>query len=107
MSSPQLVIPENPVWKAVKLIVLLAVTVVILGGGFVFLKEYKDSKIILTVFAVFWGVGSTGLLYTVLNALGETFSRKVRAWLLPLIFAGPALVLLFFSSCFRPFAPSA
>jgi alpha-glucoside transport system permease protein len=95
MSSPQLVVQENPVLKAAKLVLLLAVSVIVLGGGFVFLKEYKDSKIILTVFAVVWGIGSTGLLYTVLNALGETFSRRIRAWLLPLIFAGPALLLLF------------
>jgi alpha-glucoside transport system permease protein len=86
---------ESPIAKAAKLIGLLAVTVVVLGGGFLFLKDFKDSKLLLVVFAVIWGIGATALLFSVLNAIGETFPRKVRTWLLPLIFAGPALVLLF------------
>ena len=95
MSTVPLVPVESPIAKAAKLIGLLAVTVVVLGGGFLFLKDFKDSKLLLVVFAVIWGIGATALLFSVLNAIGETFPRKVRTWLLPLIFAGPALVLLF------------
>jgi len=94
MSTAPVIRGENPLLKTVKLLGLLALTVVVLGGGFIFLKDFKDSKLLLVVFAVVWGIGATALLYTVLNALGETFPRKVRTWLLPLIFAGPALVLL-------------
>ncbi len=86
---------ESPAWRFIKLSLLLVAAVVVLGGGFVFLKEYKDSKLISVAFAVVWGLGSVALLFTVLNAIGESFSRGVRTWLLPLIFAGPALVLLF------------
>jgi alpha-glucoside transport system permease protein len=94
MSTVPLVRVENPLVKTAKFLGLLAVTVVVLGGGFIFLKDFKDSKLLLVVFAVIWGIGATALLYTVLNAIGETFPRKVRTWLLPLIFAGPALILL-------------
>ena len=94
MSTVPLVPVENPIAKAAKFIGLLAITVVVLGGGFIFLKDFKESKLLLVVFAVVWGIGATALLYTVLNAIGETFPRKVRTWLLPLIFAGPALILL-------------
>lgn len=86
--------PENPLFKTIRTLLLLAVTAAVLVGGFIFLKEYKDSKILLTVFAVVWGLGSVALLYTVLNAIGETFPRNVRTWLIPLIFAGPAVLLL-------------
>jgi len=93
MSSPP--IPtENPVLKGFKLFLWLAAAVIVLAGGFVFLKEYKDSKIFLVLFAVIWGVGSTALLYTVLNAVAESFPRKVRTAVLALAFAGPALALL-------------
>jgi len=93
MSSPPIRV-ENPLLKGLKLVLTLAITAAVLVGGFVFLKEYKDSKILLVLFAVVWGVGSTALLYTVLNAIAESFSRNVRAWVTPLAFAGPALVLL-------------
>ena len=82
------------VLKAVKLVLWVVLATVVLAGGFVFLKDYKDSKILLVLFAVVWGVGSTALLYTVLNAVGEAFPRKVRTGVLALAFAGPALALL-------------
>ncbi|MEI8095480.1 MAG: sugar ABC transporter permease [Spirochaetales bacterium] len=94
MSSFPMAAPEKAGIKYLKLSLLFVAAVVVLAGGFVFLKEYKDSKLLLILFAVVWGVGSTILLYTVLNAVAETFPRKVRTWVLPLVFAGPALVLL-------------
>lgn len=84
----------NPFIKTLQLVLLLAVTVAVLWGGYMFLREYKDSKLVITAFAVVWGVCSVGLLYFVLNALGETLPRKVRSIAIPLIFAGPAVLLL-------------
>jgi len=92
MSSPP--ITENPLLKGLKLVLWLALAIVVLAGGFVFLKEFQGNKILLVLFAVVWGVGSTALLYTVLNAVGESFPRKVRTTVLALAFAGPALALL-------------
>ena len=78
-----------------KLLLLLAVTVVILWGGFSFLRSYKESKLILVMVAVVWGVGAVALLYLVLNAIAETLPRRARSIAVPLVFAGPALFLLF------------
>lgn len=95
MSSPPLVSPMKPALKIVQLVALLAAAIVVLGGGYVFLREFTGSKLVLTAFAVVWGVGSVALLFTVMNALAEATARPWRRFLLPLVFAGPALVLLF------------
>lgn len=95
MSSPPLDSRSSPILKVARLALLLVATVAVLGGGFVFLREFHGSKLVLTAFAVIWGVGSVALLFTVMNALAESAARPVRRLLLPLVFAGPALVLLF------------
>ena len=77
-----------------KLLLLLAATVAALWGGFLFLRDYRDSKLLLTAFAIIWGVGSVSLLYFVLNAFAEHLPQQARALALPLVFAGPALFLL-------------
>ncbi len=77
------------------LVALLALTVFFLYGGFAFLRAWHGSKIVIVLLAVVWGIGSVGLLYTVLNAMAETLPRRARSIALPAVFAGPALVLLF------------
>jgi alpha-glucoside transport system permease protein len=76
-------------------ILLLAVTAFVLYGGFALLKSLGSSKILATLFAVVWGIGSVALLYFVLNMGVERLPRRARSLLLPLVFAGPAIVLLF------------
>lgn len=78
-----------------ELAALLAATVLVLYGGFVLLRAYHGSKITVVFLAVVWGVGSVGLLYTALNGMAETLPRRARSIALPLVFAGPALALLF------------
>ncbi|MFA6506655.1 MAG: sugar ABC transporter permease [Treponemataceae bacterium] len=77
-----------------KLLILLAATIAALWGGFLFLRDYRESKLLLTAFAIVWGVGSTALLYFVLNSSAELLPSKARSLALPLVFAGPALFLL-------------
>jgi alpha-glucoside transport system permease protein len=50
---------------------------------------------ISTALPVVWGIGSVVLLYYVLNRGAEMLPRRARRFLLPLVFAGPALALLF------------
>ncbi|HTX71810.1 MAG TPA: sugar ABC transporter permease [Rectinemataceae bacterium] len=80
---------------ALGLIVLLGLTVVFLYGGFAVLKDFAGPKLIATVLAIVWGLGSVALLYYVLNALAERLPRGARRFAVPVVFAGPALVLLF------------
>jgi len=78
----------------VKLFLLLVATAATLWGGFLFLRDFRGSKLLLTGFAIVWGVGSVALLYFVLNAFAERLPRNARALALPAVFAGPALLLL-------------
>jgi alpha-glucoside transport system permease protein len=75
--------------------VLLIVTAFVLYGGFALLKNLGSSKIPATLFALVWGIGSVALLYFVLNKGAERLPRQARSIVIPLVFAGPALVLLF------------
>lgn len=86
---------KNSWLRALGLVVLLAATVAVLYGGFAFLRDYKGPKLAVVAVAIVWGLGSTALLYTVLNALAETLPRAARSLVLPAVFAGPALLLLF------------
>jgi len=89
-------IAKTTSWQQyLKLLGLLVATVVVLWGGFSFLRTYKDSKLVLTAVAVVWGVGAVALLYLVLNTIAETLPRKARSIAIPLVFAGPALLMLF------------
>ena len=88
-------IAKTTSWQQyLKLIGLLAATVVVLWGGFSFLRSNKESKLVLTAVAVVWGVGAVALLYLVLNTIAETLPRKARSIAVPLVFAGPALLML-------------
>ncbi|MCX7023083.1 MAG: sugar ABC transporter permease [Spirochaetes bacterium] len=86
---------KNRAWTLARLALTLALAVGFLWGGYALLRSYQGSKLLLTLIAVCWGVGSVALLYFVLNEAAEALPRKAKALVLPLVFAGPALVLLF------------
>ncbi len=81
--------------RFLKLIGLFVVTAALLAGGFWFLKTYQESKILLTLVAIVWGVVSVALLYFILNEAAEILPQKGKTLVLPLVFAGPAVFLLF------------
>jgi len=59
----------KPSWRYVALTVLLALTAFILFGGFLLLQNLQNAKVLMTFFAVVWGLGSVALLYFVLNQI--------------------------------------
>ncbi len=81
-------------YAPLKLLLLFIITVLVLWGGFQFLRSFRSSKLLITIVAIFWGVGSVALLYTVLNAAAQLLPPRARSVVLPLVFAGPALLLL-------------
>jgi len=87
----------KPVWRPIGLAFLVIMSVVVLAGGFFLLKNMQGSKILMTVFAVVWGLGSVALLYFVLNAVAQSLPRKFRAVAIAFVFAGPAILLLFWA----------
>ena len=84
-------------WKPATLAGLIVLTVVVLAGGFILLQAIQDYKVLMTVFAVIWGILSAVLLFFVLNAVAESMPRKIRATAVAIVFAGPAVVLLFWA----------
>jgi len=78
-------------------LVLVVLTVFILVGGFIFLQRMQDYKVLMTFFAVIWGLGSVALLFYVLNSVAEIFPRKIRGVMVAFVFAGPAVILLFWA----------
>jgi len=75
-------------------IVIISATAFILWWGYNFLSANKAPQIVQIPIAILWGVGGVALLYTVLNWLVEQLPRKVSRVLQPLIFIGPAVLLM-------------
>lgn len=87
---------EGGVGRIVMALLALAVTLVALWLGFIFLRDYQNTapKIVTTIVAIIWGVGGVAALFFSANFLIEQFSDTVKSFLRPLIFVGPAVLLL-------------
>jgi alpha-glucoside transport system permease protein len=72
----------------------LIVTLVILGLGFVLLRSNAITGIVSVLFAVVWGVGGVGLLFTVANMMVEALPEFWRQRIQPYVFVGPAIFFL-------------
>lgn len=81
------------------LAVMVLITAVYLIGGFLLLQSpgMQEVKVLMTIFAVIWGLGSTALLFFTLNAVAESMPRKVRSVAVAIVFAGPAVLILFWA----------
>lgn len=79
---------------------LIIAAVIVLAGGFILLQRLQEVKVLMTLFAVIWGIGSAVLLFYVLNAAAESMPRKIRSVAVALVFAGPAVLLLFWALVF-------
>ena len=82
-------------WRPLTLSALVVLTAVVLAGGFLILQNMQGIKVLMTLFAVIWGLGSVALLFFVLNAVAESMPRKIRSVAVAVVFAGPAVILLF------------
>ena len=71
------------------------VTFLILWQGFIFLRESQAPKIVISMVAIVWGVGGAGMLYVVANWLVEKLPDLWRKRLIPFVFVGPAIAILF------------
>ncbi|MBN2617767.1 MAG: sugar ABC transporter permease [Spirochaetales bacterium] len=78
-------------------VILAIFTVAILIGGFFLLQQMQSVKVVMTIFAVVWGVGSAALLYFTMNSIAQSLPRKFRSVSVAIVFAGPAIILLFWA----------
>ena len=81
-------------WLVLRMIGAVAVIIAVFYFGIQFLKNYEGNKILMTLFAIVWGVGSVALFFYLANWIVERFSRKWTARIQPYIFVGPAVLIL-------------
>jgi len=92
--------------RLVVALLLFAVLMAFLWGGFVFLRDAQrnDSvpKLLLAVLAIVWGVAGAGGFFYTMNMVVEQLPGNARRLLTPFVFVGPAvLILLWFWPCQR------
>ena len=87
----------KPVIRLFTLIAMVLLAAVFLVGGFVLLQNMQDTKVLMTLFAVVWGLGSVALLYFVLNSVAQNMPRRIRSVAVAIVFAGPAILILFWA----------
>ncbi len=77
-------------------LLLLAIVAAGLYLGFEQLRHGELPQVPAALFAVAWGVLGIGALYYSLNRFAESLPGKLRDFVLPYVFVGPAMLLLFF-----------
>jgi alpha-glucoside transport system permease protein len=70
------------------------ITFFLLYVGFLFLRDGKAPREVITLVAIVWGVGGVALLYWIFNNLVEQLPDLWRGRLLPFVFVGPAMAIL-------------
>ncbi|MFN8597068.1 MAG: sugar ABC transporter permease [Anaerolineae bacterium] len=86
--------------KALVALIPLAVSIAVLAFGFVYLRDLQTTaadttpQLVTVALAIIWGVGGMVLLFTTANFFIEQLPVKWTQRLQPLIFVGPAMVML-------------
>lgn len=99
--SAKLSSPRQPVAQSdssigfVPALVVLLATLALLWFGFVFLRDSTLPKWAIALLAIVWGVGGTALFFVSSNLMVEQLPDTQRQRIQPLIFVGPAMLLLF------------
>lgn len=71
-------------------------TFIILRAIFIFLRDTDAPTWLTAIIAMIWGVGGVALLYVIANYVVEQFSDEWKKRLIPFIFVGPAVAILFY-----------
>ena len=77
----------------------LAGSIAVLTWGFFFLRDMQGTgrnipQLAIALFAIVWGVGGTGLLFTTANIFVEQLPENWTRFLQPFVFIGPAIAML-------------
>jgi alpha-glucoside transport system permease protein len=85
-------------WNPGQFVVALVGLVIVIGLlwlGFVYLRGTKTASIVNAIIAIVWGVGGVAALFAVTNMLIESLPNAWRSRLLPFMFFGPGVAILF------------
>jgi alpha-glucoside transport system permease protein len=77
-----------------------AIAFFVLYQGFLFLRDSDAPRILIALVAILWGVGGVALLYWIFNGLVERLPATWTGRLLPFVFVGPAMAILFWYLAF-------
>ncbi|MEJ2747382.1 MAG: sugar ABC transporter permease [Anaerolineae bacterium] len=85
--------------QAIAALAPLAASIAVLAWGFYIIRNLqtgaqKAPQLVVIVLAIVWGVGGVGLLFTTANYFVERLSDKWTGRLQPLVFIGPAVLML-------------
>ncbi len=83
--------------RYLKTVTLVILTTVVLAGGFILLQKMQELKVLMTLFAIIWGLGSVALLFYTLNFLAQSMPHKIRSVAVAFVFAGPGVIFLFWA----------
>lgn len=72
------------------------ITFIVLRAVFIFLRDTDAPTWLTAIVAIIWGVGGIAALYYVANFVVEQLPLKWRSRLVPFIFVGPAIAILFY-----------
>ncbi|HMQ31455.1 MAG TPA: sugar ABC transporter permease [Chloroflexaceae bacterium] len=79
-------------------LLLFAILMAALWGGFVFLRDVQRNnslpKLVTAAIAIVWGVGGAAGIFYTLNAVVEQLPTGARRMITPFVFVGPAMLLL-------------
>lgn len=67
---------------------------VVLWQGFVFLRDYSESRLVVVAVAIVWGVGGVAALFFVTNWFVERLPAQWTRRLQPFVFVGPGVAIL-------------
>ena len=70
------------------------ITLVGLYAGFIFLRDSKDSRFVIGIVAIVWGVGGVASLFFMANYIVESLPARWITRLQPFVFVGPAVFFL-------------
>src|SRR5664279_4542363 len=65
-----------------------------LYAGFIYLRDSKDSRIVIGIVAIVWGVGGVASLFFMANFIVESLPTKWITRIQPFVFIGPAVFFL-------------
>jgi alpha-glucoside transport system permease protein len=81
-------------------VIIPIIAFVILYYGFIFLRDSNAPKWVIASVAIVWGVGGVAVLYWVFNGIVERLPDEWRQRILPFVFVGPAIAILFWYLAF-------
>lgn len=82
--------------KLIGLIAVLIVTLEVYRRVFLFLRAGNDSPWLTFAVALVWGIGGVWFLFVLTSSIVEMFPMRWRQRVMPWVFVGPALALVFY-----------